>query len=433
MIAAPKLLSFMHGQRRRRRFNDGRRAACVRERIVEAKAVRNASQQLDRVARRGALVEHHADDQHADEARLPGCLVDLMQADAESVFVHAIDAAGEPLRKADAGVDAFRLNGDQHLVIASSVVIVVAAVQTRGHHRRAAARRIAQSSIRVLRDRTLKGDFQAIGKAVQFLPDVGGIGFQRGFGVLETESEGTPLLAAREGPAAQCLEKTFGGLFAHVIGTSPAFQDIDTPRLDHRLPLRHTATLLSDGLAVNQDAGMARQQRTVFTVRKTGDRLSGNCNLVCGRALAMRKVWIEVALNGAWSRRLQPGIPDTVEQIVTEGIACARAGAAMVHTHAYADGGRQTFDWQVYARIIEGIRNEVDVPVYPSYPALMATDTEASLADAAARFGHIEALAARGLLEFALVDPGSINMTLLAPTTRAEPIGTYLNPESHIR
>jgi hypothetical protein len=27
----------------------------------------------------------------------------------------------------------------------------------------------------------------------------------------------------------------------------------------------------------------------------------------------MRKVWIEVALNGAWSRKFQPGIPDTVE------------------------------------------------------------------------------------------------------------------------
>src|SRR5438270_121528 len=28
----------------------------------------------------------------------------------------------------------------------------------------------------------------------------------------------------------------------------------------------------------------------------------------------MAKVWIEVALNGAWSRRLQPGIPDTLDR-----------------------------------------------------------------------------------------------------------------------
>jgi hypothetical protein len=37
----------------------------------------------------------------------------------------------------------------------------------------------------------------------------------------------------------------------------------------------------------------------------------------------------------------------------------------------YDNGGQQTFDWQVYARIIEGIRAQVDVSVYPSYPALM--------------------------------------------------------------
>src|SRR4051794_27439108 len=80
----------------------------------------------------------------------------------------------------------------------------------------------------------------------------------------------------------------------------------------------------------------------------------------------MRKVWIEAALNGAWSRKRQPGIPDTVEAIIAEGIACARAGATIVHLHAYDGGGPQTEDWQVYARIIEGIRNQVDVPIYPS-------------------------------------------------------------------
>ena len=73
----------------------------------------------------------------------------------------------------------------------------------------------------------------------------------------------------------------------------------------------------------------------------------------------MRKVWIEAALNGAWSPALQPGIPDTMEVIVAEGIACARAGATIIHTHAYHGGGPRTFDWQVYARIIEGIRAEV--------------------------------------------------------------------------
>src|SRR6266704_4040432 len=104
----------------------------------------------------------------------------------------------------------------------------------------------------------------------------------------------------------------------------------------------------------------------------------------------MGKVWIEAALNGPLSRALQPGIPDTVEAIVAEGIACARAGATIIHTHAYDGGGAQTFDWQVYARIIEGIRAKADVPVYPSYPSAgiglgpLPTET-------AARFAHVEA------------------------------------------
>jgi 3-keto-5-aminohexanoate cleavage enzyme len=144
----------------------------------------------------------------------------------------------------------------------------------------------------------------------------------------------------------------------------------------------------------------------------------------------MAKVWIEVALNGAWSRALQPGIPDTVEAIISEGIACARAGAAIVHTHAYADGGRQTFDWEVYARIIEGIRAQVDVPVYPSYPTIEKNEVDA---DPASRFAHIEALARRGLLDFAVIDPGSVNFTVLGTRAAAKPATTYLNPEAHVR
>ena len=148
----------------------------------------------------------------------------------------------------------------------------------------------------------------------------------------------------------------------------------------------------------------------------------------------MHKVWIEAALNGGWGRALQPGIPDTIEAIVAEGIACARAGATIIHTHAYDGGGPQTFDWQVYARIIEGIRAQVDVPVYPSYPAFMTTGSDASpVADATVRFAHLEALAARGLLDFAIIDPGSANFSMATTSSAAAPAGTYMNPETHVR
>ena len=123
-------------------------------------------------------------------------------------------------------------------------------------------------------------------------------------------------------------------------------------------------------------------------------------------ATPWRKVWIEAALNGPWSRSMQPGIPDTVEAIIAEGIACARAGATIIHTHAYDGGGPQTFDWQVYARIIEGIRAQVDVPVYPSYPTIQTTTRGRPGRSRTPPIGSpISRRRPRGPLEFAVADP----------------------------
>lgn len=147
----------------------------------------------------------------------------------------------------------------------------------------------------------------------------------------------------------------------------------------------------------------------------------------------MRKIWIEAALNGAWGRALQPGIPDTIDAIISEGVACAKAGAAIVHMHAYDGGGPQTFDWQIYARIIEGIRNEVDAVVYPSYPARSASAANEAPPSYAERFAHIEELAARGLIDFSVSDPGSVNFSLTRTTAEARPADTYINPEPQVR
>jgi uncharacterized protein (DUF849 family) len=145
-----------------------------------------------------------------------------------------------------------------------------------------------------------------------------------------------------------------------------------------------------------------------------------------------REVWIEAALNGPWSRARQPGIPDTVVAIVADGIACAQAGACIIHVHAYDGGGPQTFDWQVYARIIEGIRSAIDVPVYPSIPSA-GIGIGPHPDDPTSRFAHVEELARRGLLEFAVIDPGSVNFTELASSATTPPAATYLNPEAHVR
>jgi len=128
--------------------------------------------------------------------------------------------------------------------------------------------------------------------------------------------------------------------------------------------------------------------------------------------------WLEVALNGPWGSKTQPKSPVRTADIVAQGIECARAGAAIVHVHAYdEESGRQRDDFALYARIIEGIRAKVDCIVYPTIPF------GADAMSAVERFAAIEALGRRGLIEWAVVDPGSVNFESFV----------YVNTHEHIR
>ena len=149
--------------------------------------------------------------------------------------------------------------------------------------------------------------------------------------------------------------------------------------------------------------------------------------------MAQNPVWLEVALNGPWARERQPLIPTTEEEVIADGIAYARAGAAIVHLHAYDPAtGRQRDDAAVYARIIEGIRSAVDAIVYPTVPLAGSVDApEAGPAET--RYAAVEELARRGLIEWAVVDPGSTQMSFRADLGRDREGFVYLNPESHVR
>jgi uncharacterized protein (DUF849 family) len=134
-------------------------------------------------------------------------------------------------------------------------------------------------------------------------------------------------------------------------------------------------------------------------------------------------IWLEVALNGSWGRKLQPNSPVEVSDIISDGIACVRAGAAIVHAHAFdPDTGHQSDNEDTYVAIIEGIREAVDAIVYPT----LSIDTSN-------RYHLIEKLARRGLLEWAVVDPGSVNISVKSDITEEREGWVYVNSEQTIR
>ena len=145
------------------------------------------------------------------------------------------------------------------------------------------------------------------------------------------------------------------------------------------------------------------------------------------------KTWLEVALNGPWTRKHMPRIPVSVKEIVEQGIACVQAGAAIVHVHAYDEAtGTQTQDPDVYASIVHGIRSKVDAIVYPalSSPGLGA---QPGGHGAQQRFAHVEELARRGQIEWTAIDPGSVNFSFYDDLIADKPGFVYANPEQDIR
>jgi 3-keto-5-aminohexanoate cleavage enzyme len=149
--------------------------------------------------------------------------------------------------------------------------------------------------------------------------------------------------------------------------------------------------------------------------------------------MTQRSTWLEVALNGPWARSVQPSMPITVGELISQGIACARAGAAIVHVHAYDEAtGRQKDDAELYARMIEGIRERENVIVYPTLPLAGGPDAREPLS-AGQRFAAVEELARRGLLEWSVVDPGSVNFARYESLAAGEEGFVYLNPEGQVR
>ncbi len=136
------------------------------------------------------------------------------------------------------------------------------------------------------------------------------------------------------------------------------------------------------------------------------------------------EVWLEVALNGAAGRAYQPLIPISASEIISQGIDCAHAGASVIHLHVYDDTGQPSENVDQYRRVIEGIKEKVDIIVYPTI-ALTGTAEQ--------RYSPIEALAKYGLLDWGVVDPGSVNITHRSQIQSGEEGLLYNNPDAHIQ
>lgn len=144
-------------------------------------------------------------------------------------------------------------------------------------------------------------------------------------------------------------------------------------------------------------------------------------------------VWLEVALNGPWSRSKQPHIPVLADEIVDDAMRCVDAGASIVHFHPYDPvTGRQRDDYDIYAPIIERIRSKADVICYPTLPFIGSGDAPTSLS-AVQRFSAVEKLLHAGLIEWAVIDPGSTHFSLYEDISTGKEGFVYGNPESHIR
>jgi uncharacterized protein (DUF849 family) len=140
-----------------------------------------------------------------------------------------------------------------------------------------------------------------------------------------------------------------------------------------------------------------------------------------------KKTWIEVALNGASTRRLQPRIPVLAKEIISEGVACIKAGAAVVHAHTLEpDSSKQNGNVDNCAAFMNGIRERVDAIVYPSVIGPPNPANPAWLWEPTVE------LARRGILEWGFLDPGSVNFCFIdtdggALTALMGGDGVYIN------
>lgn len=74
----------------------------------------------------------------------------------------------------------------------------------------------------------------------------------------------------------------------------------------------------------------------------------------------MNELVVSVALTGAWPmKKDNPSLPITKEEIAKDVIACAKAGASIVHIHARDKEGIGSMDTDIFVDIVNHVREEM--------------------------------------------------------------------------
>lgn len=113
---------------------------------------------------------------------------------------------------------------------------------------------------------------------------------------------------------------------------------------------------------------------------------------------------IEVAVNGGTPQARNRHVPRTVDEVVASALACAEAGATIVHTHtddsnfggpARHQAGDYIDAWRTIVAAHPGVL------LYPTVFGEGGSIEE--------RYAHVEEIRRAGLLGMALLDPGTMN------------------------
>jgi uncharacterized protein (DUF849 family) len=120
-------------------------------------------------------------------------------------------------------------------------------------------------------------------------------------------------------------------------------------------------------------------------------------------ALTGDAVIIEVGLNEGAGRGVNPNVPITPQECAEDALRCRDAGASTIHWHARdpATGEQHLGRADLYADALATMQAG-GLLGYPSYPV----DPEVTVAH---RLDHVWDLHARGLLELAPIDVGSVS------------------------